>query len=739
MSTAKLAEEIKRLLPEEKYKRIRLAIMAAATAGKSEARTVKGEIAQENRLRTGLLADGTVEFTSDTGADLNLFAWVIEYQIFQPGPVTKAVLAPHETYARPDYFVGMPDGTIDYRAGTIDDEGNATFPTVAPGEVLLRSVLRKPDGSNAETPIDPEAIVIDHNATKNIQGGKPAIGDQPAEFFHLTAEERLGTKRFSTSTIQDTEGKFCKIWEMPLSASRHYSFILDYGSPATVAANKVGSLHLAFVTTGDSHVHAPTVKMTTVGFSDEGDFVLVAQAGNIAALFHRSTNYAMMLQWRVTYQNPVVNLSDFINGGTYGALSAGNAWGSKIYGDTPPNQETKFLSGGFWVYSGTGLIFDTVLTEMQFPGSNEIVMIAGTRIDLAEFPELDNDTDPQFVRPKWNSAGDVVPIFGDAAADPQVPSVDDPVTELAGDPVLLSAGATSIPPEQIPTGIIFAEGAGTEATLGQSGTGTSNFASTNNPISGAISVEATNVQANFTTNATPTAPVTLADFTAVAIKVRLKAAMAPGHNLGMFFRKAGTIVSKTRMLPIDKSSLVNQVLGIPMSQFESSEATIDQIALRWYRSSGDVIYPGFFFDDWQFLGGIQPPPVNTDGVRSVTGDGVGGTAKDVVLTFPTPAEIGAYTKVESDPLPSTGSVIKFDRPRTYGDPSAPITTATLTEDNANFRPVTQVIFLQAATFNPPATWEKSTGSDDYDPAKINVLYTEGFSATYKRYIIDHDE
>ncbi|WBL43089.1 hypothetical protein PBT90_20390 [Algoriphagus halophytocola] len=53
--------------------------------------------------------------------------------------------------------------------------------------------------------------------------------------------------------------------------------------------------------------------------------------------------------------------------------------------------------------------------------------------------------------------------------------------------------------------------------------------------------------------------------------------------------------------------------------------------------------------------------------------------------------------------------------------------------------MTQVIFHQAASFNPPATWEKSTGSDDYDPAKINVIYVEAFSATYKRYIIDHDE
>jgi hypothetical protein len=37
-----------------------------------------------------------------------------------------------------------------------------------------------------------------------------------------------------------------------------------------------------------------------------------------------------------------------------------------------------------------------------------------------------------------------------------------------------------------------------------------------------------------------------------------------------------------------------------------------------------------------------------DGVQSVTGDGVGGTAEDVVLTFPTPAEIGAYPDTNPD-------------------------------------------------------------------------------------------
>lgn len=40
--------------------------------------------------------------------------------------------------------------------------------------------------------------------------------------------------------------------------------------------------------------------------------------------------------------------------------------------------------------------------------------------------------------------------------------------------------------------------------------------------------------------------------------------------------------------------------------------------------------------------------LHTTGVQSVTGDGVGGTAKDIVLAFPTPAEIGAQDDLGTD-------------------------------------------------------------------------------------------
>jgi hypothetical protein len=45
------------------------------------------------------------------------------------------------------------------------------------------------------------------------------------------------------------------------------------------------------------------------------------------------------------------------------------------------------------------------------------------------------------------------------------------------------------------------------------------------------------------------------------------------------------------------------------------------------------------------------------GVNSVTGDGVGGTATNVVMTFPTPAEIGALEKVFSEPYATITAMI----------------------------------------------------------------------------------
>lgn len=91
------------------------------------------------------------------------------------------------------------------------------------------------------------------------------------------------------------------------------------------------------------------------------------------------------------------------------------------------------------------------------------------------------------------------------------------------------------------------------------------------------------------------------------------------------------------------------------------------------------------------------------------------------------------------PVASAGSVISFDRTRTFGTKVSPITSAGLTEDNTDLTEVTQVIFHQAASLSVPVTWSKDVGSADYDPAKVAIIYVEAFSPTYKRYLITYDD
>src|SRR5690606_19075643 len=130
-------------------------------------------------------------------------------------------------------------------------------------------------------------------------------------------------------------------------------------------------------------------------------------------------------------------------------------------------------------------------------------------------------TDPQFVRPMWDKEGTVVPIFGEASSDPLEPSVEDPLTQLAGTSLLLNAGATSIDPGQVQTQVVFAEGESGEATLSKTGAGTANYADTTDPIAGTISANISNPALNSSTEAAFVADFVPGDFTLMVIKVQL--------------------------------------------------------------------------------------------------------------------------------------------------------------------------------------------------------------------------
>lgn len=155
MSRAKLAEDIKKLLPEEKNKRIRQAIMKAYGGASAVAVGVRDTISQENRLQNGILVEGTVAITAPTSASLSGWAWVINFAIQEGADQTIAITAPDATFPRIDYFHGDDAGLIHYAAGILDGAGNSIFPTIPDGNIILKKVLRNTDGSNdpIENPI----------------------------------------------------------------------------------------------------------------------------------------------------------------------------------------------------------------------------------------------------------------------------------------------------------------------------------------------------------------------------------------------------------------------------------------------------------------------------------------------------------------------------------------------------------------------------------------------------------
>jgi len=89
---------------------------------------------------------------------------------------------------------------------------------------------------------------------------------------------------------------------------------------------------------------------------------------------------------------------------------------------------------------------------------------------------------------------------------------------------------------------------------------------------------------------------------------------------------------------------------------------------------------------------------------------------------------------------STSTEIKFDIERTsYGTDSAPLTATTLTDSNTGAKAgVIQKIYHQAASFTPPATWQKLSSSADYAAGVLNIVYVEYVSSTRKEYVIVQD-
>jgi hypothetical protein len=338
----------------------------------------------------------------------------------------------------------------------------------------------------------------------------------------------------------------------------------------------------------------------------------------------------------------VVGPSPFVSSNFATELAA-NQWVALSGGEQSVNA-ARFIRGGTWIWKGVGFQFETVDTEYYLPGVTDPIFVPATDIDLAEFTdegELDNSTAPQFVAPQWDISGNVVPIFGAASSDPIQPAVEFPDTQIAGTPLLLNAGDSSLDPGTIQTQVLFAEGSVGEATLVRTGAGTANYADTVNPIADTISANISNPQLNSSTEANLVADFDAAAFPVMAIKIQLKAAMHAGHNLGIFFRNASNaIITNTVMIALDKNSLDVQTIGIPISSFRFTSTVVRKVVLRWYRAApAPETHAGFRFDNWLFQT-IEPPV--TGNKISLVGEVVGqGSMGENIPTRVTENEISS--------------------------------------------------------------------------------------------------
>jgi hypothetical protein len=293
---SRLSETIHRLLPGEANKRIREAILA--TAGYSGQRTdqLRRTIDEANRIQTGILINGTLEFTSPTNANLAGWAWASNFAVQQQeGADAITALAPDEEFTRPDYFIGMPDGSIDYRPSTLDAFGNAIPPTVEPEEVILRIIQRNADGSNDDI----------------IDDGK-----------------RYPDTEYFTIADIDTTGLYAPIWQVTVQPHQTFILQLDHGAPSdsfdwsTEPPARSSRLNLAIYC--QSGVAVTGIFFETFGGgSADGDFALVRNGAQLT-LYHKSVARYMRLRFRATFLGHDAHKSQLLQSQTYATLPTGH-------------------------------------------------------------------------------------------------------------------------------------------------------------------------------------------------------------------------------------------------------------------------------------------------------------------------------------------------------------------------------------------------------------------------------
>jgi hypothetical protein len=266
-----------------------------------------------------------------------------------------------------------------------------------------------------------------------------------------------------------------------------------------------------------------------------------------------------------------------------------------------------FVISGNVSWSGSGLIYDVTTHVYVIQGTQ--YTSAATQVTLTADPTFD-----QYWVVYGDSTGAVGTIAGVPAPVPVPPSVDG-LTQIVFATILVPAGAT-IP--VITEVTVYDEDAGTPTEwAGTSDDTNVNFASTNDPYQGTVSVETnlplgTNREIIFT----PAAPYTIVSPSTLVFQIKAKQDMsAAAGRLYIGFFNGGSLVGNAiyiggTTVPLygfdatDTSGY--QIVSISFAAFGVLPATVD--ALRFFKLSG-TSDADFFLDDVHILeGGAVTPP-----------------------------------------------------------------------------------------------------------------------------------
>jgi len=348
-----------------------------------------------------------------------------------------------------------------------------------------------------------------------------------------------------------------------------------------------------------------------------------------------------------------IRLEDIPAENTDGDLQVGN----RAYNDaryqlkgTSSNNQSSFLEGGYLVWTGTGLEFNRPRTSYLLPGIDSPITVAASAVPITL--DAADPTNPRFDIPVWDINGNFTIIKGTASPNPPIPAVTDPLTQIAGTPIFIPAGATTPGPE-VPNTTVFDEAGPGEWATSSTGTGTAVFNATSNPKNGTIHGRATNIENNFSLIFTAAANISTADVTVIGFQLRLLAQLFAGQDIAIqFFNNAGGAVSNQVNLSIAKDQVNSyQFVSLPLEDFNFTASQFRQIHVIYRRRRGATVFSGFDIDVVQIQGGVIPPIVQgTVQLQGhVSGSGQTGTPIQVTITE---KAISEQTE-QTDPLPST--------------------------------------------------------------------------------------